>query len=64
MERVGVVKPDFWWMLGLFLFFIVLSAGAMLWAGYLPVAYVFIISGIVGSAVMAYFFRPDSASRR
>lgn len=57
------MKPDFWWMLSLFLVFIALVVGAMLWGGYEGVAYAFIIVGLVGSAAMAYFFRPDSASR-
>lgn len=57
------MKKDFWWTLGLFLLFIAFAVGSMFWGGYLPIAYAFIISGVVGAAILYYFFRADATTR-
>lgn len=57
------MKEDFWGMLGFYLLFIIFAAGMTYWGGYVTFALVVVVSGIVGSLAIAYFFRPDSRSR-
>ena len=55
------MNRDFWGMWLLFVLFIVFAAGFTLWGGYPEYALFWLISGVVGTAVMAYFFRGDAS---
>lgn len=54
------MAKDFWGMWLLFIVFIVFAAGMTYWGGYGPYALFWIVCGVVGTAVMAYFFRGDA----
>ncbi len=58
------MKPDFWWMLGLFLLFILFAAGAVYWGGYVTFSLVWLAIGVLGSLIIFYIFRPDSMRGR
>ena len=53
------MSKDFWGMWLLFLVFIVFAAAMTYWGGYPEYAIFWLISGVVGTAMMAYFFRRD-----
>ena len=55
------MNKDFWGMWLLFVLFIVFAAGFTLWGGYAEYALFWLISGVVGTFVMAYFFRSDAS---
>jgi hypothetical protein len=55
------VSKDFWGMWLLFLLFIAFATGMTLWGGFIPYAFFWIICGVVGTVVMAYFFRRDAS---
>lgn len=55
------MSKDFWGMWLLFIVFIVFAVGVTYWAGFAPYALFWLISGFVGTAVMAYFFRGDAS---
>jgi hypothetical protein len=56
------VGRDFWLMWGLFLLFIIFAAGATAWGGYPEFSWFWLISGVVGTIVLAYFFRRDASN--
>jgi hypothetical protein len=58
-DRVG---KDFWLMWFLFLLFIAFAAGMTAWGGYAEFAIFWLISGVVGSAALIFFFRRDASS--
>ncbi len=53
---------DFWLMWILFVLFIIFAAGASAWGGYPNFAIFWLISGVVGTVALAYFFRRDASS--
>jgi hypothetical protein len=55
------VSKDFWGMWLLFMLFIVFAAGMTYWGGFVEYAFFWLISGVVGTVVMAYFFRRDAS---
>lgn len=55
------MSKDFWGMWLLFALFIAFAAGMTLWGGYGPYALFWVICGVVGTIVMAYFFRRDAS---
>ena len=55
------MSKDFWGMWLLFLLFIVFAAGMTYWGGFPEYAIFWIISGVVGTVVMGYFFRRDTS---
>jgi hypothetical protein len=61
MGRLEGVSKDFWGMWLLFMLFIVFAAGMTYWGGFVEYAFFWLISGVVGTVVMAYFFRRDAS---
>ena len=55
------MSKDFWGMWFLFLLFIVFAAGMTYWGGYESYSLFWVISGVVGTIVMAFFFRRDTS---
>jgi quinol-cytochrome oxidoreductase complex cytochrome b subunit len=56
------VSKDFWLMWVLFLLFIIFAAGMTAWGGYPEFAIFWVISGVIGTLALAYFFRHDSSN--
>jgi hypothetical protein len=48
-------------MWGLFLLFIAFAAGATAWGGYAEFAIFWLISGVVGTVVLFFYFRRDAS---
>jgi len=48
-------------MWGLFLLFIVFAAGTTAWGGYADFALFWLISGVVGTIVLVFYFRRDAS---
>jgi hypothetical protein len=45
----------------LFVLFIAFAAGMTYWGGYVPYSLFWLVVGVVGTVVMAYFFRRDAS---
>lgn len=57
------MKEDFWTTLIFFLLFMIFATGSMFWGGYVTIGLVWLVSTLVGAAVIAYLFRPDRLRR-
>lgn len=55
------MSKDFWLMWGLFLLFIIFAAGATAWGGYADFSLFWLISGVVGTIVLVFYFRRNAS---